>query len=264
MAVGLRRRLLLIAVVSHCLPGWVGPSLGRMIFTQIRGPRGFPSRGRSPIGPGGRGQARSTACPRARGLIASGACREVSSLSARRRHALGAGSGAAGPGRRRLGSAPIRMAEPTTSYVSTKSGLASYVNVWLSALVVALACLGLGKRWWRFIARSSPRFFPREGVPYLSGHPVAQAPPRRAAPAWSRWSAPLDERPGPGRRWLPPGVRWLPRRASLSRPGPGLAALAAGGLPRCRVGEPARRRRCPLEQQFDLRARSTVFVCRPR
>jgi hypothetical protein len=71
-----------------------------------------------------------------------------------------------------------------------------------------------------------------EGAASLSGHPVAQAPPGRAAPAWSSWSTPrLNELDQAGAVWLPPGVRWVPAglrhpRAAGSRAG----SPAAGGI----------------------------------
>lgn len=71
------------------LPGEHAPGklLGRgagLSDFHTEGLGGFPSRGRSPIGPCPRGQA-LFACVAGRGLIASGAWREASSPSARRR-----------------------------------------------------------------------------------------------------------------------------------------------------------------------------------
>src|SRR5215831_10849316 len=92
--------------------------------------------------------------------------------------------------------------EPVTSSVSTRSGPIRDVGIWLYALLTGLVSVGFGGWPWRWITRSSPRFLPSGGLDHLCGHPVAQAPPGRAAPVWSRWSTPLSDRPGPDRRGL--------------------------------------------------------------
>ena len=131
-----------------------------------------------------------------------------------------------------------------TSSVSARSRSIRHVDVWLYLLLAGLVAVGLGGSFWRGFARSSPRFLPSEGVAYLSGHPVAQAPPGRAAPAWSRWSTPrLNDLDQAGAVWLPPGVRWRPAglrhpRAAGSRAG----SPAAGGIFRVQG-----RRSCPPE-----------------
>jgi len=68
------------------------------------------------------------------------------------------------------------------------------------------------------------------------GYPVAQACPGRAAPTGSRWSAPLDDRPGPGWRGL----------------------MASGASPvseRRPVGYPERPARLEVAKRFFLQAR---------
>src|SRR4051794_3683630 len=120
--------------------------------------------------------------------------------------------------------------EPVTSSVSTRSGPIRYVDILLYALLAGLVSIGLGGCCRRCFARSSPRFLPSEGADHLCGHPVAQAPPGRAAPAWSRWSTPLSDRPGPGGRGLAASRCAMDTRQALtsqSGPGPGRVALAA-------------------------------------
>jgi hypothetical protein len=98
--------------------------------------------------------------------------------------------------------------EPVTSSVSTRSRSIGDVGVWLYALVNALVVLGLGGLLRRPFAGSSLRFLPSVGVDDLRGHPIAQATPGRAAPAWSG-GAPycLTDLDQAGAVWLPPGVR---------------------------------------------------------
>jgi hypothetical protein len=142
-----------------------------------------------------------------------------------------------------------------TSSVSARSRSIRHVDVRLYALLVASAAIGLGRSLWRYFARSSPRILQSEGTVYLSGHPVAQAPPGRAAPAWSSWSTPrLNELDQAGAVWLPPGVRWIPAglrhpRAAGSRAG----SPAAGGIFRVQG-----RRSCPPEAAS--RRRSATLV----
>jgi hypothetical protein len=96
----------------------------------------------------------------------------------------------------RLGSAPRTTGgrSPNLRPLDPQQGQSQVVTstcartAWLG--VVAL--IGLGGVPAVRIARSSPRFLPSEGRTYLSGHPVAQASPGRAAPACSRWRAALD------------------------------------------------------------------------
>lgn len=134
--------------------------------------------------------------------------------------------------------------EPKTSSVSTRSRWIRDVGRLLYGLLAAAVSVALDRPWWRRIARSSPRFLQSEGFAYLSGHPVAQATPGRAAPAWARWSTPrLNDLAQAGAVWLPPGVRWIPAgprhpRAAGSRAG----SPAAGGIFRVQG-----RRSCPPE-----------------
>jgi hypothetical protein len=94
---------------------------------------------------------------------------------------------------------------------------------WGSCSEVAV---GLGDVFRRDLARSPPRFLPSEGFGYLSGHPVAQAPPRQAR------SGCLPVCDGD-----PPGFG-IPEP-----PGPGQAARPPEAPSGCRVGDPVRRRR---------------------
>jgi hypothetical protein len=86
------------------------------------------------------------------------------------------------------------------------SGEGRDVRVRLYVLVAALVLVGLGWCVAVPIARSSPEILhPQIGrLVCVSSvcYPVAQACPDRAAPTGSRWSAPLADRPGPGRRGL--------------------------------------------------------------
>jgi len=95
--------------------------------------------------------------------------------------------------------------EPVTSSVSVTSGWGHGLRWGLYALLTALVLVGLLELAAVPSTRSSPRILHQRGCWVWSsrwGFPVAQACPDRAAPAWSRWSAPPDERPGPGRRGL--------------------------------------------------------------
>jgi len=74
---------------------------------------------------------------------------------------------------------------------------------------------------------------------------TARPGPRLPGPGGSH---PTSDRPGPGRRGLVASDArdaCPDRRPSRSDLGPGQAALAAGGYPECRVGDPARWRYSP-------------------
>ena len=122
-------------------------------------------------------------------------------------------------------------------------------------LVRELVVVDVVKRWREFSQDHLPDFSQGSGGSRLGRHPVAQASLGRAAPGWSRWSAPPDVRPGPaGRGLVASGVRWVAvlGRTSQSRPGPGAEPRPPEAVPRV-VG----RRPCPPEATPLMRRRTS-------